>query len=349
MTHYHPVEPRRRRRWPMVLLGLLAAVLLVVAMAAVWLQRQFDPPGAPGAQVEIVLPAGASTQRIAAILDAKGVVGSARVFRLYVKLNGGGPFQAGRYTLRRDLAFGDVVDALSKGPEITYQRLTIPEGYTLEQIAARVGKLPGRSADDFLAAARSGAVRSQYQPPGSTNLEGLLLPETYNIEPDDDETAILRLMVTEFDTVAAGLGLDEAKADVGITPYQAVVVASLVEREARVDEDRGPIAGVIYNRLEKGMLLQVDATVLYALGSHKTRVLFKDLEIDSPYNTYRVKGLPPTPIAAPGRAALRAALGPPKHDYLYYVVIDSKGRHAFAATGAEHTRNIRKAKENGVR
>jgi UPF0755 protein len=222
----------------------------------------------------------------------------------------------------------------------------------LPQIAERVGKLPGRSGDRFLELAKSGTITSSLLPQGSTNLEGLLLPETYNLEPKDDEEAILRRMVESFEKTARDLGIDQAQSKVGISPYQAIVVASLIERETRFDEERPRVASVIYNRLKRGQLLQVDATVIYALGrtgERNIRVLFKDLEVNSPYNTYKVKGLPPTPIAAPGRASIEAALNPDTTPFLFYVVTETDGRHSFATTSAEHTANIRKAERNGVR
>ncbi|MBW3537754.1 MAG: endolytic transglycosylase MltG, partial [Actinobacteria bacterium] len=292
---------------------------------------------------------GASTARIAEILDEAGVVESARAFRIYTRVKGAGPFQAGDYTFPKRASFGEVVKILDAGPEIIQDRLTIPEGLTLEQIADRVGELPGRSKDAFLEAARSGEVRSTLQPDSVDTLEGLLFPDTYMLDRDDDETAILQRMVATFDRVAAEVGITKAAEGGRVSPYEAAIIASLVEREARVPEDRGPIARVIYNRLERDMLLQIDATVLYALGEHKNRVLFRDLEVDSPYNTYKNKGLPPTPIAASGRAALEAAADPPQNDFLYYVVVEADGSHAFARTGAEHQANIRQAERNGVR
>jgi UPF0755 protein len=155
-------------------------------------------------------------------------------------------------------------------------------------------------------------------------------------------------MVTTFDNAAAQAGLDKVSQGGVVTPYQAVVVASLVEREAKRDVDRGPVARVIYNRLKRRMLLQVDATLLYARGEHKNRVLNEDKEIGSPYNTYKTVGLPPTPIAVPGRSAMAAAIDPPEGDFLFYVTInDCTGETVFARTNAEHERNVaRRRAEN---
>lgn len=332
-----------------VLLAGLAIVVLASGGGALAIQRTIDPPGEPGAEVAVSIPQGSSTARIAAILDETKVVDSARAFRAYVRFKGAGPFQAGNYTMRERSAFGEIIEALEVGPEIVQDRLTIPEGLTIDQVADRVGELPGRSAEAFLAAAESGEVRSALQPDSVELLEGLLFPDTYLLDRDDDEMAILQKLVATFDTVAAEVGLDNAGEGGRVTPYEAAVIASLVEREARVPEDRGPIARVIYNRLERRMPLQIDATVLYALGEHKDRVLFSDLEIDSPYNTYKIPGLPPTPISGMGRAALEAALDPPANDFLFYVVVEADGSHAFATTGAEHQANIRQAERNGVR
>ncbi|MDP9072259.1 MAG: endolytic transglycosylase MltG [Actinomycetota bacterium] len=325
------------------LCGLLAA-----GAGALWFQRQTDPSGPEGRAVTVAIPKGSSSQRIATILDREGVVESARTFSLYVRAKGAGPFLAGSYTLRRNESFDRIIAALEKGPTPTFERLTVPEGLTLRQVADRVGELPGRSAERFLQVAESGAVRSRYQPEGSTNLEGLVFPDTYNVQAKDDERAILERMVATFDTTAAQAGLDRVTQGGVVTPYQAIVVASLVEREAKRDADRGPVARVIYNRLKRGMLLQVDATLLYARGEHKNRVLDKDKEIDSPYNTYKKPGLPPTPIAAPGRAAMAAAIDPPDGDFLFYVTVnDCTGETVFAKTNAEHERNVaRRRAEN---
>ncbi len=349
-ARFSPQQVRRRRRT--VLLAALLLVVILVAGGVLWYQRQVDPPGSGEREVTVEVPKGSSTQRIADILDDKGVVSSARVFRVYVQAKGAGPFQAGSYRLPRNASFDHVVATLEKGPEANAERLTVPEGLTLRQIAERVGKLPGRSAERFVEVAGSGEVRSRYQPEGSKNLEGLLLPETYSIEAQDDERVILERMVSAFDDAAARAGVDDVGQGGVVTPYQAIIVASLVEEEAGVPGDRGMIARVIYNRLRQRMPLQVDATVIYALGrpgEEGVRVLNKDLEVDSPYNTYRVRGLPPTPIAAPGRAALEAAVDPPDGPWLYYVVVEPNGKHAFGTTLAEHNRNIAVARSRGLR
>ncbi len=348
-------EERRRRGCGSRLLVVALVVVLVGLVAAggayAYWHSKVDPSGGQGAAVKVTVPLGASTQSIGKLLAAHGVVTDARIFRIYTRIHGDGPFQAGEYTFRVNSSMGQAVSVLDKGPDLKFERLTIPEGFTLKQVAERVGKLQGRSADAFLQAATSAQVHSKLQPSNVTSLEGLTFPDTYNLEPKDDERTILTRLVSVMDDTTTALGFDDAPARVGITPYQAVIVASLIERETKFDDERPKVARVIYNRLKQGMPLQIDATIVYALGrsGENTTVLNKDLEIDSPYNTYKIKGLPPTPIAAPGRASLEAALNPADGPWLYYVVTETDGHHSFAATAAEHQANIRKAIQNGVR
>lgn len=339
-----------RRRWPLILGALVVTGFVVFGVAAMWFQRNVNPPGGPGPEMSITVAPGMSTGEIGRLLEQEGVITSASVFRYFVKLNGLGTVEAGDYTLRRKEDMARVVEVLEGGAAVDKGvPLTIPEALTVAQTADLVGTLPGRSAARFLELATGGTVRSRYQPPDVTSLEGLLLPETYFIVEDDDEEDILRRMVESFDTLATRLDLTAGAARLGVTPYEAVVAASLVEREARVDDDRGKVARVIFNRLAVDMPLEIDATVQFALGKQKEVLLLTDLEIDSPYNTYRNAGLPPGPIAAPGRESLVAALNPTPGNWIFFVVIDDSGRHEFAETFAEHNRNIARAEENGVR
>ena len=195
---------------------------------------------------------------------------------------------------------------------------------------------------------RSGAKRSKYQPEGNTSLEGLLWPSTYRIADTDDEIDVLGAMVSEFERNADALLLESASVE-GRTPYEILVIASLIEAEAGTDEDRPLIASVIYNRLREDMPLQIDATLLYASGDPtKQSISEADQQVDSPYNTYLNKGLPPTPIAGVSEASLRAALAPADTDFRFYVVADASGRHAFAPTYEEHLANIEAARAAGI-
>lgn len=343
-----PGRPQRRR-WVLVLVGILAVLVVLVAVIALWVRSQINPSGAPGKPVQITITKGMSTDSLASLLEREHVIKNATVFSYYVKFNGGADsIKAGDFDFRTNSSMGQVVKVLEAGPKVEIDRITIPEGLNLKEVAAKVGALPGRSADSFLALAKGGTVHSRYQAPGSTDLEGFLMPETYFIDRKDDETRILTRMVIAFDDTASQLDIEGGAARLGLTPQQVVTVASLIEREAKVDEDRAKIARVIYNRLAKKMPLQIDATVQYALGQQKARLLNKDLEIDSPYNTYKVAGLPPGAIASPGRKSLEAALNPTAGNWLYYVIADANGRHNFADTAAQFERFKAEAKAKGL-
>ncbi|CAN5150532.1 hypothetical protein BH24ACT1_BH24ACT1_00030 [soil metagenome] len=342
---------RGPRRWLVILGVLLAVVVFALAGAALWVKGKIDPGGEPGEELALTIPDGATTADIAELLADQGVVSDAGIFGYYVRFSGGASFQAGDYSLRRNSAMGDVVAALDEGPQITFEQVTVPEGLTLAEVAERVGEVERFSSERFLELAGSGSVRSAFQPDDIDSLEGLLFPDTYRFDATEDEAALLQRMVELFDTVATEVGYDEGDLPGGLTPYEAIVVASLIESEAAVPEDRGKISRVIHNRLEEEMLLQIDATVIFARGGQRRpngQVLFSDLEVDSPYNTYKNPGLPPTPITVPGRASLEAALDPTPGDWLFYVKYENDGTHAFSETGAEHNQRIAEAKARGV-
>ena len=338
-------------RW-LVVLGAVAVVALVASGGIwLWVKGKVDPGGPPGDEVAITVPEGATTAEIAELLAGEDVITDARVFRYYVQFNGGTSFQAGDYTLRRNSAMGEVVATLDDGPVIAFEQFTVPEGLTLDEVADRVATIDRFSAERFLELAESGTTRSRYQPADVDSLEGLLFPDTYRVDETEDEAAVLARMVELFDSVATDAGYGAGELPGGLSAYETIVVASLIESEAKVPEDRGKISRVIHNRLDAGMLLQIDATVIYARGGQPReggRVLFRDLEVDSPYNTYKNPGLPPTPIAVPGRASLEAALNPVPGDWLFYVKYEENGAHAFSVTGAEHNRRIAEAKAKGV-
>jgi UPF0755 protein len=338
---------RRSRRALRVVLACVAAFLVLVAAASVWIDFQVNPPSGAGSQVTISLPTGSSYSAAADILARNGVIGSSTLFRLYVRVHGAGTVEPGTYTLRKHESYGDVVGALGRGP--TVDRLTITSGTTVADVATKVGRLPGHSAAGFQAAVNSGSVRSAFEPAGTTNLEGLIQPATFSFTRGTDDLTVLRQMVGDFDAQATAVGLNQPAPQLKITPYQAVIVASLIEREAKAPEDLGRVARVIYNRLAKNQLLQLDSTVVYALGGHVSTLSTADLGIASPYNTYRVIGLPPTPIAIPSEASLKAALNPTPGPWLYFVVVSQDGGEAFSTTLAEQNHNIALAHQRGLR
>lgn len=324
-------RPRRPRRGLLIAVLVGAIVLGIVGGAWAWVLGQVHQ-SAGGADVTVEVQPGEGLSGLAPTLAKDGVIGSTLVFKVYLREKGHLPtIVAGTYVLHRHEPYSAILATLSKGPPM--QRLVIPEGFNLAQIAARVGRLPGQSAATFLAVARSGQVTSPYEPPGTHNLEGLLFPATYSFAAGTSDVTILRMMVSAFDREAASLGVRQAAAKLKITPYQAVIVASLVIQEAK-PPDMAKVAEVIYNRLKAGMPLQFDSTVLYAVGGNRAALAggnLKNVDPTSPYNTYVVTGLPPTPIASPGVLALTAALHPSAGNLLYFVTFPG-GRDVFSAT-----------------
>jgi len=228
-------------------------------------------------------------------------------------------------------------------------RLTFPEGFTVDQMARRASRLPGVREDEFqrLASREGKSFEEPFALPA--NLEGYLFPDTYDFAPDAPAERVIQVMLNTFDEkVREPLAADFAAAAArGYDLREIVIMASLIEREARIRKDQPLIAAVLYNRLRIGMPLQVDATVQYVIG-HRERVLYKDLEVDSPYNTYKVTGLPPGPICSPGVDAVRAALNPADAPYLYYTA-NPDGSHTFTTTLEHHVRATAQARAEKAR
>lgn len=333
----------RRRAW--AALAVVAVLVLPFVVCAGWLWYEISPPGGPGRHVTLDVQSGWSTTRIADELQARGVIGSSLAFQIYARVNGGGPFQAGRYNLRTHLGASAAMRALKRGA--SERRVVLLPGLTLEQIAAKVGQVRHLTAAKFLAAAQSGVVRSKYEPPGVSSLEGLTSPDTYFVDEKDDETAVLRRIVARFDQQADAAGL-ATQSPTGLSAYQTVIAASLIQTEAGVDEDRPLIAAVIINRLRDGTMLQIDSTLCFVKGGCSEPLTNADKQLASPYNTYLVKGLPPTPIATVSTASLKAALAPANVPYRFYVIADRSGKHAFAITYEEHLQNVAAARAKGL-
>ena len=343
----HPSSRVRRNRVIAVLILVVGFLAVVVLAPAVWFLYQLDPPGGSGGEVSLMVEEGWGVRTIGDELQDAGVIGSSLAFQVYAGVTGAGPFQAGQYDLRTSLGVRKATGALEDGPDIVFEELLLPPGLRLTEIAERVGELSGRNAQRFLDSAASGVVRSRYQSPEVSSLEGLTYPDTYLVAEHEDEVDILRRLVERFDEVADEVDLTRA-ADVGLTPYQTVIVASLLQSEAGIVEDGPRIAAVVYNRLGDGMLLQIDATVLYAIGERRLNTTPEERAVDSPYNTYRFPGLPPTPISTVTEATLEAALTPADVTFRYYVLIDEDGRHAFADTLEKHEVNVAVAREKGL-
>lgn len=337
---------RGRHPWRLVAAGFILVGLGVLVGGYFWVQSEAEPSGPPGAQVLITVPAGAGESSTGSLLADKGVIGSSLAFRIWTQFNSLPGIQAGAYMFNRNSSFDAVQRVLAAGPNVF--PVTVPPGFTVSELAQRIGQLPGHDASRFLHTATAGVVRSPWQPVGVTSLEGLLGTGTYTVVPGESDAQILTKMVDRFDAAADQAGLAAGAAQLGSTPYQVVTVASIVEKEGVLVKNMGPVARVIDNRLAAGTALQMDSTVLYALGRDGGPVTAADLQTRSPYNTYLNKGLPPTPTCFPSAAALQAALHPPPGPWLFFVVVQSDGTEAFATTYAGQLANEALAKQRGV-
>lgn len=339
---WHPPSNTGRKLFIafVVLLGLLAAAGFVA-----WnqVQERIDPAGPPGATVELEIPPGSTTEDIGQLLADNDIITSATIWNYWTRLESVGPFQAGFYEFQQNSSFDEAVAVLDGGPRPPQlERITIPEGLTVSEILPRLADpetgVERWSLEALQAALDSGEIRSQYQPPEVTSYEGLLFPDTYEIDEDVDEASFLRRLVAETDARLSALEVEAKAAALGRTPYEILVIASLIEEESRVPSERPMIARVIYNRLEQGIPLGIDATSRYEAEISGRGRESLDFESESPYNTRRVAGIPPTPIAAAGQASLEAALNPAEGPWIYYVLQDEQGNHFFTESFAEFNR-----------
>ena len=335
---------RRRRRIALLAAGL---VLLVIAALVGWYELQAHPGGPTGKQVVISVQQGEASGDVVADLAKEKVVTSGLAFRIFLFFHGTPTIRPGSYLMHENLSFASARQDLAQGPNVL--AVDVPAGLTLGELAQRYADVTGTDANAFLATARSGAVTSPYEVPGSNNLEGLVAPGTYYILPGETDRQVLQKMVSHFDQVAAAAGATPAAATaLGLTPNQLVTVASIVEKEGVYPVNLGGVSRVIYNRLAAGMPLQMDSTVLYSLGRDGGAVTEQDLRTDTPYNTYLHSGLTPTPIAFPSPGALSAAAHPPAASWLYFVVVTKSGVEAFSSTYAGQLANEALARQRGL-
>ncbi len=366
-------EPRRRYgpedgedHWVRTSLRVLGAVgLVAVLFGGAYLgvkllaERVNDALGGstgttvePGLAVEFVVEPGMPATNIAESLEELGVIESAGDFqRAVANRNASDRLQAGRYTLRTGMEDNDVIDLLLAGPAEEEYLITVIEGLRVSETLSSIADQTDFTFDELSAALLDGSVTSdllQGEPESLSDWEGLLFPDTYEISRNFTADDVLNLLAQTMETRVASVSWGYL-ADLGLTPYDGIIIASMIEEEAKLDEDRAKIASVIYNRLELDMLLQIDATVIYALGGPPEGGLTtEDLSVDSPYNTYLYKGLPPTPISGVRLASLEAAASPAETDYLYYVLIDEDGRHAFTDNWDEFLVLMQQARDAGL-
>ena len=309
-----------------------AAVLLFVVVTL------FACRGGSGAAARVVIPPGVTFRAAADSLRRVKLISSARLFRAYASFTGRDrALKPGTYVLARNMSWGELIDALTEGRGIVHT-FTIPEGWSIADMAPTIAAATGVPADSILAAARDSSLR-QSVGAETSSLEGYLFPDTYTFPDGANAHGIVEALVRRFEDVwKPEWNVQLSK--LALTRNELLTLASIVEKEARRPEERPVIAAVYLNRLKRGMRLQADPTVQYAIGKHVDRVLFRHLEIDSRYNTYRYSGLPPGPIASPGEASIVASLFPANVPYLYFVA-HPDGHHEFRTTFAEHAAAIR--------
>ena len=370
-------QPRDRRpdsRSVLIALSVVMTVVLSVGGTAMWYLRQVNPPdevsSGKSLTTNFTVNQGDSLISVSNRLEQEGFIVNASVFRWYAERKGGIDLQPGYFSLVKHEHIGEIMKKLNKSPSITFTKVTFPEGFTIKQIAQRIEDKTTRiTAQSFYEAMTNELLTSEYLPKNMTPLdlapyrfEGLLFPDTYQVSGNESVASVLDRMLRLMERVGKQEGIADSQTKVGKSPYQVLIIASIIEREAKLEIDRGKISRVIYNRLERGMPLQIDATLYYNSPENAS---FTELKaIDSPYNSYRYNGLPPTPIASPGRAAIRAALNPsPNPDlsdkmcigikktqncaYLYYVLSDADGGHTFAATEQDHATNVENSRVGG--
>jgi UPF0755 protein len=319
-------------------LVLIALVLTVPAIPfAVFRYLAALDVAYPAVAETVVIPSGATGRDIAQLLESRGVIRSAFVFELLARIrNERTQMKAGEFAFDPHRSELQILQQVVTGGEQVAQWVTIPEGFTAKEVAQALAE---RDLGD-VALLQSTFLDTPLAIDGekTANLEGYLFPDTYLVPTSATPAEIAKIMTDQFRTELPPDAAARAK-QLGFTIPQIVTLASLVEREAKADDERALMAGVYYNRLHLGMPLQVDATLEYTFAHHKDVITYADLARDTPYNTYKHAGLPPTPIANPGRASLDAAFHPESSKYLYYVYMGN-GHHAFSRTLAEHNANV---------
>lgn len=322
-----------------IILCISALLLLLISISAFFLLTVNSK--AIKEDIVVTIKEGNGTKQISNTLQDKGLIKSSLAFTNYIKKKGETKnLKPGTYKFSAgEITFDDILKKLIKGEQEESINVTIPEGYTVEQIAKLFEEKGLTTKDAFLEYSKNIDIPYDYieKIDGDyRQLEGFLFPDTYSIPISWGEKEIINLLLKQFDKNWTDEYKNKAK-ELNLSAREIITIASLIEREARVEKERATISSVIHNRLKKGMLLQIDATVQYLLPEQKARLLYKDLEIDSPYNTYKYAGLPPTPIASPGLSCIKAALYPEETEYYYYrTKAINNGEHNFSKTYEEH-------------
>lgn len=340
---------RRARGGTRRVLGLIATLLAVIVfstVAFVGFNYYQDASGKPGGSpITVFVKEGATYQSLADVLQNRDVVGSSLYFRIYLRLHSLPILHPGIYYLHRYEPYSKVLSTLTSGP--VSGRLTLMPGVNLNEIAAQVGKIHGHSAASFLKAAVPQKFSFPYLPANPVSLEGLLYPDTYFVDPLESNHQIIQTMLNRFGQIADSIRLEPAQQYFGLSSYQVIVGASIIQKEATNASDMPKVARVILNRLAAGMSLQMDSTVRYATKNFSQPITVTQLESPSPYNTYVHLGLPPSPISAPSIQALRAMLNPTPGAWLYFVALKGQSVDSFFNTFSEQQAAIAAAGGEG--
>lgn len=303
-------------------------------------------------EVKIKVNKGATTQDIAEAVYEGGLISNQLWFRIQSKFfKYDGKYREGMFSLNTTMDEQRIMEVLTTDPikERNSIRVTIPEGFTIAQIAERLEELELVTKEDFLTAVNEKDYDYDFlkdiSPDKKNKLEGYLFPDTYFFAEDATSQEIIIRMLNRFEEIT-----NNYKQELAHMPYsfdEVITMASIIEQEAKLDEERAIISGVMYNRLEDSIKLQMCSTVQYALEKRKANLSYEDLEVESRYNTYKYDGLPIGPICSPGEASIRSAFQPEEHDYYFFVVNDSElGSHAFSSTADEHNKNKAKYKQS---
>jgi UPF0755 protein len=338
------IEPEMRRISSKIwLLGLLFVLCLAISGWQIIAHQYLPVAPNETSLVEIRLPENSSARQVAVLLKQNGLIRNETVFLGYLYQKGiEKQLKAGLYVFSKSQSLPELAGQISQG-KVKNSSFTVPEGYTVRQIGELLINKQICTGQQWAEALQ---VKYDYSfllpgvPMDEKRLEGFLFPDTYTVDDQTSAQDIINIMLQRFDAVWNNEYASIADSQ-QLKVRDTIIIASLVEREAQVPEERRRIAGVIYNRLKKGMPLQIDATILYSLGEHRDKVTYQDLQINSPYNTYKNVGLPPGPISSPGRAAIEAALNPESNNYYYYVA-KGDGTHYFSSTYAEHLEATKK-------
>jgi UPF0755 protein len=336
---------RRRHGRGLVIAFAVVAVVAVLAVVGGGLvlygRTQLDAPAAAhGTPVTLEVRSGETVDELATDLQSHGLVRSSFWFGWFARFKGlAGNLRAGQFKLDSGMGASAVITRLEGAPDVTVQKLVLTEGLTAQQMAQKVAAAGlGITADQYLAEVRTGSFSEPFLSgrPAGASLEGFLFPDTYSVPAGTTAHQLVQMQLDDFAHRTDGL---LAAPPNGLSAYQVVVLASVIEREAQFDDDRPKVASAIYNRLAQNMALQSDATVEYGLGITGQEPTAAQFKQDTPYNTYLHPGLTPTPIANPGLASLQAAVHPASTPYLFWVA-DGCGHNHYATTAAQHQQNV---------